>query len=80
MADANPLPLADYDSLLASVRARMAERKAHLNDTNVMPQTMQRPSGLIEYVSPADLAVTIQNGTQVAGPEHPVNAGDAGRD
>ncbi|KAK1767906.1 pectate lyase superfamily protein-domain-containing protein [Phialemonium atrogriseum] len=73
LAEANPLPPADYDVLLADVRARMAKRKVHLNDTNMMPQKMQRPSGLVEYVPPAELAITVQNGTQVAGPEHPVD-------
>ena len=71
LAEANPLPAADYDAVLADVRARMAKRKAHLNDTNVMPQKMQRPSGLVEFVAAPELAITVQNGTQVAGPTHP---------
>jgi hypothetical protein len=71
LAEANPLPPADYDALLADVRARMAKRKAHFNDTNVMKQKMQRPSGLVEYVNPSEMAITVQNGTQVAGPKHP---------
>ncbi|KAH6857100.1 pectate lyase superfamily protein-domain-containing protein [Chaetomium sp. MPI-CAGE-AT-0009] len=58
MAEANPLPPVDYDALLADVRARMAKRKAHLNDTNAMPQKIQSPSGLVEYVPPAELAIT----------------------
>ncbi|KAK4238207.1 pectate lyase superfamily protein-domain-containing protein [Achaetomium macrosporum] len=74
MAEANPLPPADYDALLADVRARMAKRKAHLNDTNVMPQKMQSSSGLVEYVPPAELAITVQDGIQVAGPQHPLRA------
>ncbi|KAK3291667.1 pectate lyase superfamily protein-domain-containing protein [Chaetomium fimeti] len=71
MAEANSLPPVDYDALLADVRARMSRRKAHLNDTNAMPQKLQSPSGLVEYVPPAELAITVQNGTQVAGPQHP---------
>ncbi|KAK1995810.1 pectin lyase-like protein [Colletotrichum falcatum] len=82
LAEANPLPPTDYDALLARVRAKMAKRKAHLNDTNVMPQKTKRPSGLVEYVPPAELAITVQNGTKVAGPDHPddprVGDADAG--
>ncbi|KAI8255747.1 hypothetical protein K4K56_007772 [Colletotrichum sp. SAR 10_98] len=79
LAEANPLPPSDYDALLADVQARVAKRKAHLNDTNVMPQRTKRASGLVEYVPPAELAITVQNGTQVAGPEHPDDSqiGDA---
>ncbi|WYZ42188.1 hypothetical protein EsH8_V_001083 [Colletotrichum jinshuiense] len=71
LAEANPLPPVDYDALLSDVRARMAKRKVHFNDTNIMPQKIQRPSGLVEYVAAPELAITVQNGTQVAGPEHP---------
>ncbi|EPE04207.1 hypothetical protein F503_04722 [Ophiostoma piceae UAMH 11346] len=69
LAEANPLPPTDYQTLLAEVEVRTAKRKAHFNDTNVMTQTTQRASGLVEYVPAADLAITVQNGTQVAGPE-----------
>ncbi|GAO20014.1 hypothetical protein UVI_02051160 [Ustilaginoidea virens] len=71
LAEKNPPPAADYPLLLAEVRARLARRNTHFNDTNVMPQKTQRSSGLGGYVSPDELAITIQNGTQVAGPEHP---------
>ena len=80
LAEANPLPPTDYQALLADVNVRTAKRKAHFNDTNAMPQTTQRPSGLVEYVRAEDLAITVQNGTQVAGPEQPDAGTDAGND
>lgn len=74
LAEANPPPPSDYNAILSNVLERMEQRKAHLNNTNVMPQKTQRPSGLHEYVLAEELAVTVQDDQaqlQVAGPIHP---------
>lgn len=63
LAEANPPPPSDYDSILADVRAQVARRKTHLADTNVMPQKTQHPSGLFEYVAQAGPAIMVENDT-----------------
>jgi len=67
MAEANPPQPKNYRVLLRTLKKRRGGG-SHVNDTNVMAQRIQRPSGLVEYVPPDELAVTYQNDTQVAGP------------
>jgi len=66
MAEANPPQPGNYRVLLRTLKKRRGV--SHVNDTNIMAQRIQRPSGLVEYVPPDELAVTYQNDTQVAGP------------
>lgn len=49
---------------LARIRAIASTKN---NDTNVMPQKMKHPSGLVSYVNPSELPLIIQNGTEVPG-------------
>lgn len=60
--------------MIASLKARFAPK---LNDTNVMPQRMKRPSGLVQYVPPNELPLTTQNGSQVAGPPQVLSVRDS---
>jgi hypothetical protein len=55
----------NYAAVIASLRARFTPK---LNDTNIMPQRLKRPSGLLEYVPSNQLRLITQNATAVAGP------------
>lgn len=52
LAEANPPDTSsdEYDAIVASMKERFAPKNA---DTNAMPQKMQRPSGLFEFVGNA---------------------------
>jgi hypothetical protein len=71
VAEANPpvLSSAEYDSIVASMKERNAPRN---NDTNAMPQILQNPSGLLEYVgnvtgaNPAVVAPTTKHKKRAA--------------
>lgn len=59
--DASP---ENYAAMIATLKARFAPK---LNDTNVMPQKLRHPSGLVGYVPSDELPLIIQNGTAVTG-------------
>ncbi|CAK7221307.1 hypothetical protein SBRCBS47491_004483 [Sporothrix bragantina] len=59
----HPVSAQDVVAQLQAVHQKTAPKT---NDTNVMPQKMKRPSGLVQYVPPEDLAVRLQNGSAIA--------------
>ncbi|KAK3937477.1 pectate lyase superfamily protein-domain-containing protein [Diplogelasinospora grovesii] len=55
----------DYASMVANLRAKF---NVPQSDTNVPPQRLKSPSGLVEYVPYNQLPEVIQNGSAVTGP------------